>query len=67
MPRLTFEQIRREAQKRALILEQITRTIDCETYRYEITDNQSGITAECQTLEEAWSEIYYWSVANHED
>lgn len=62
MSRLTFHQIEHEARKRGLILEQVSRTIDGQTTRYEVTENAptGSVTAECQTLEEAWSEIYYW-------
>jgi|SRR5579863_3141944 len=58
--RLTFRQVKAEANKRGLIFESNRETIEGETYRYEITDNASGMSAPVRDLDEAWSEIYHW-------
>jgi len=60
MPRLCFDQIVDEARKRGIVLERRRQTIDGTTYRYEVTSRDGSVTAECENLEEAWSEIY-WS------
>lgn len=57
---LQFRQVEAEANRRDLILEQRRRRVDGVTYRYEVTDNNSGVSVDCPTLAEAWGEIYYW-------
>lgn len=53
MARLTFDMLDVEAKKRDLIL-------DREGKKYTVTDNSRGVEALCDTLAEAWSEIYHW-------
>jgi hypothetical protein len=53
--RLTFAMLEREAAKRGLCIER-------ESFGYAVWENAPGgvIQADCRTLQEAWSEIFYW-------
>ena len=54
---MTFRALQDEARRQGLILEKIHHTCDDEVYRYEVTDNNTGMSGLFQTLNEAAVEI----------
>lgn len=46
-----------ECERRGLILEKVRVQYDQVIYRYEITNNRTGVTSVFSTLTEAWSEL----------
>ena len=59
MPQLTFETLKREAERRGLLLERVDRTRDGVRSRYEITD-ETGVWERCSTLADVQKEIVDW-------
>lgn len=55
---MTFRQAQRIAKERGLILQRIDRKVDGERYRFEVYDNNSGMSGDFQTLNEAIAEIF---------
>ena len=60
MPQLTFETLKREAERRGLLLKRIDHTRDGVRSRYEITDKETGVWERCRTLADAQQEIIDW-------
>jgi hypothetical protein len=64
--KLTFLLVKKEAEKRGLVIQHVNQRMDGETYRYEVFAKQQkgvddGIVTNCKDLDEAWSEIYHWN------
>jgi hypothetical protein len=55
--RLTFAQLKEEAEKRNLMIERIS-----GRYRYRVTELfvPGGSSVDCRDIKEAWQEIYLW-------
>lgn len=63
MARLSFASVNAFAKSKGLNIQRIDETMDGERYRYEVW--KTGAVVElCKTLQEAYSNLYYWNDNN---
>lgn len=63
MARLSFASVQAFAKSKGLNIQKINYTCEGRVYRYEVFKS-GALVIDCETLKEAYSELYYWNENN---